>query len=338
MKRVSGIFFAAGMIFSMLACSAGQGDGMMVSMVTDAGGVNDQSFNQAAWEGLTALKKKNGSVRVNYYESKSEADYAPFLQNAVDNGAHLAWGIGYKLAPAISEASAVYPENKFGIIDFSFEPVLPNVVAVVFRVQEAAFLAGYLAGSMTKTGKLGFIGGFETPIINDFEFGFRAGVARANPDIQVYTQYTASFTDSNKGKAIAQTMIEQGVDLLFPVAGDAGNGAIELARERNIYVIGVDRDQSYLAPDQMLTSVLKRVDSAMSSVSQEFVRGNFEAGTHNLGLIDEAVGLAPINSKLVADEKVIEEINEFHRQIVTGEIEVPTNKEQFLAMGYKLTP
>ncbi len=308
----------------------------VIVMVTDVGGVNDQSFNQSAWEGLTLLSKEMPGTDVRYYESKTEADYAPFIQNAVDSAAGLIWGIGYKLAPAVQEASENFPDQKFAIIDYTFDPTLPNVSGVAFRVQEAAYLAGYLAAKVTKTKKIGFIGGFETPIIDHFEYGFRAGVLAADPHVQVFTQYAASFTDSDKGKSIAQTMADSGIDIIFPVAVDAGNGAIELVRERGLYAIGVDRDQSYLAPNQMLTSVLKRVDQATYSISRNFLEGNFSAGTVELGLADDAVGLAPVNPKIVQDQQLLSTLETLRGLILSAEIKIPKSKEEFLAMGYPL--
>ena len=328
------------LLIGLFILSCGQGGAkssdQTITMVTDVGGVNDQSFNQSAWEGLEALAKVNPRVKVNYFESKTQADYVPYLQNAVDDHAALIWGVGDKLGPAVQSVSELYPDNKFAIVDFSFDPPLPNVSAVLFRVEEAAYLAGYLAAKVTKTKKIGFIGGFETPIIDNFEYGFRAGVHAADPSVQVFTQYTASFTDSDKGKSIAQTMAEAGIDIIFPVTGDAGNGAIELARERNLYVIGVDRDQSYLAPQNMITSVLKRVDKATENISSQFLSGEFLPGTRVLGLIDHAVGLAPVNRDIVTDKALLSEITGLEQKIISGEIKIPSLKNEFLSMGYPL--
>lgn len=338
MKRIFLGLLGAVLSVTLMSCggSGNKQNGPVITMVTDAGGVNDQSFNQAAWEGLLALKKDNPSVSVNYYESNTEADYAPFLQNAVDNGAILIWGIGYKLADAIQQVSTLHPENKFGIIDYDFDPPLPNVTAVFFRVEEASYLAGYLAAKVTKSKKIGFIGGFEIPIIDHFEYGFRAGVLAADPSVQVFTQYAVSFTDADKGKSIAQAMAESGVDIIFPVAGDVGTGAIELARERDLYAIGVDRDQSYLAPNSVITSVIKRVDNATYSISQQMLKGQFTPGTLRLGLIDGAVGLAEVNKQIVPNQDLLNELEDLQRKIVSSQIKVPSTKEEFLAMGYPL--
>lgn len=335
-KRFANILFVLLILFLTACSSNASKKGDAVVMVTDVGGVNDQSFNQSAWEGLSALSKEMPDAKVSYFESKTEADYMPFIQSAVDNGAGLIWGIGYKLAPAIEEASKNFPNQKFAIVDHAFDPSLPNVSGITFRVEEASYLAGYLAAKITKSKKIGFIGGFETPIIDHFEYGFRAGVLAADPTVQVFTQYTASFNDSDKGKTIAQTMVENGVDLIFPVAGDAGNGAIELVRERGLYAIGVDRDQSYLAPDNMITSVLKRVDNAVYTISRDFLEGTFTPGTIDLGLSDDAVGLAPLNQKIVTDAQLVSTLETLKGQILAKEIKVPKMKDEFLAMGYPL--
>lgn len=339
MKKYCGYILLILSVVAFVSCKAGNvapQSKNMVAMVTDVGGVNDQSFNQSAWEGLTLLSKEVSGTEVRYYESKTDADYAPFIQNAVDTSAVLIWGIGYKLAPAIQEASKNFPDQKFAIIDYAFEPTLPNVSGVIFRVEEAAYLAGYLAAKVSKTKKIGFIGGFETPIIDHFEYGFRAGVLASDPSVEVFTQYAASYSDSDKGKSIAQTMADNGIDLIFPVAGDVGNGAIELVRERGLYAIGVDRDQSYLAPDHMITSVLKRVDKATDSVSRGVLTGVFNPGNVELGLSDDAVGLASINPKIVQDKSLLSTLETLRGQILSGEIKIPKTKEEFLAMGYPL--
>ena len=328
------------LLIGLCVLSCGQGADktghQKIAMVLDVGGVNDQSFNQSAWEGLKALAKGDSSVKVNYFESKTQADYMPYLQNAIDDNAGLIWGVGDNLGPAVQEISALHQERKFAIIDFNFDPPLPNVTAIVFRVEEAAYLAGYLAARLTKTKKVGFIGGFETPVIDGFEYGFRAGAHTADPTVRVFTQYTASYSDSDKGKSIAKAMAKEGIDILFPVTGDAGNGAIELAREQDLYIIGVDRDQSYLAPKNIITSVLKRVDKATESISKEFLNGNFSTGTRVLGLIDHAVGLTPVNPDIVTDKALLGEITGLEHKIVSGEIKVPGTKSEFLAAGYPL--
>lgn len=313
------------MIFSV-ACgkkASSDGEKLKVGMVTDVGGVNDQSFNQSAWEGLQQARDELG-IDVGYVESKQDADYPQNMETMLDSDNDLIWGIGFKMGDIVKEVAETNPEQKYGIIDFSYGPGTPeNVVGVLFRIYEATFLVGYIAAEMTKTNVIGFVGGIKIPLIEEFEFGYIAGAKYANKDIQVLSQYAASFSDAAKGKAIANQMYTQKADIIFHAAGGVGDGVIEAAKEQEKYAIGVDRDQSYLAPNNVITSAMKLVGQAIYNVIEDLQDGEFAGGTTiTYGLAEGGVGIAPTSGKLVPQE-ILDEAKKIEKKIIKKEIDVP---------------
>jgi basic membrane protein A len=201
------------------------------------------------------------------------------------------------MADVVLDAAKQNPDQKYAIIDFAWDETPKNLVGVVFKAEQASFLVGYIAGRMTKTGKVGFVGGMSFPVIWGFEYGYRAGVMQANKDVEVLGQYAESFTDAAKGKSIANSMYQQGADIVFHAAGGAGDGVIEAAKEQGKWAIGVDRDQNYLAPDNVLTSAMKRVDNAIFNVAKDLVEGKWQGGsTISYGLAEGGVDIAPTTS------------------------------------------
>ncbi|WP_373599568.1 BMP family lipoprotein [Paraclostridium bifermentans] len=308
--------------------AAGGDDKLKVTMITDVGGVNDQSFNQSAWEGLEKAEKDLG-VEANYIESKQESDYATNVETAVDNGADLVIGVGFKLEKAIGDAAKAYPEQKFALVDANFGGNPPkNVESIMFNAQEASYLVGLVAGKMTETGKVGFVGGMEGPLIETFEVGYTAGVKAARPDAEVVVQYANNFADPAKGKSITQQMISNGVDIVFHAAGDTGNGVIEAAKEAGKKAIGVDRDQNDVAPETVITSAMKRVDVGVYNTVKGLVDGDFEGGTViTYGLNEDGVGIAPTTKEDVQPD-VLEFVNQQGEKIKSGEIKVPATKAE----------
>ena len=221
-----------------------------VSMISDVAGINDHSFNQSAWEGLQRAEK-DLNVKVKYLESKQDADYTTNVETLVDEGTDLIIGVGAKLAPIIEQAAKDYPDQKFIIVDETYEDIPKNVETIIFNAEQSAFLVGLIAGKMTKTNNVGFIGGMDISPINAYKYGYMAGVKTANNNCTLQTQYANSFSDQAKGKAIASQMISNKADIIFIAGGDIGTGAIEAIKEANKYAIGVDRDQSDLAPDNL---------------------------------------------------------------------------------------
>jgi len=302
---------------------------MKIAMVTDVGGVNDQSFNQSAWEGLKRAEKDFG-VKVAYKESKQDADYAPNMETLTDAGYDLIWGIGFLMGDAIKETAELNPDQKYAIIDFAYGDETPkNVACAVFQEEEPSFLVGYIAGKMTKSDKVGFVGGIKFPLIEKFEYGFMAGVKMANPKAEVMRQYAESFTDAAKGKAIANNMYQQGADIVFHASGGVGDGVIEAAKEKGQWAIGVDKDQNFLAPENVLTSAMKRVDNAIYDTGKRLMDGEFAGGqTVVYNLKNDGVGIAPTSSKHVP-EAILKEVDGLVAKIKAGEIVVPATKDAF---------
>jgi len=275
-----------------------------VAMVTDTGGVNDQSFNQSAWEGLQQFGKDTGAT-VKYTESKQESDYATNLDKSADDNNKLIWGIGFAMADALTNAAKSNPDISYAIIDNAYDKTPSNVTGVMFRAQEPSFIVGYIAAKTTKTNKVGFVGGMTSGIIDQFEYGYKAGVAYGAKElgkkITVDAQYAESFSDSAKGKAIATKMFTNGCDIVFHAAGGVGVGVIEAAKDANKYAIGVDRDQSSLAPKNVLTSAMKLVNKAIALVSKDAMDGKEIGGkTYTYGLTEDAVGI-PTEHTLMGD-------------------------------------
>ena len=304
-----------------------------VKMVTDMGGVNDQSFNQLAWEGLQKLQKDTG-IPTGYTESKQEADYATNLDKAVDDGNNLVWGIGYAMADAIQTAAKQNPDVNFAIIDNAFtdDQLLDNLTGVTFKTQEPSFVAGYIAAMTTQTGKVGFVGGMKSDVLETFRWGYKAGVAYANKqsgkNVEVVDQYIESFTDAAKGKAAGQKMYSDGCDIVFACAGNAGNGVIESATDAGKMVIGVDKDQYDQAPKNMLTSVMKNVDEAVIEVSKEAADGEKIGGKNiELSAKDGAVGISE-HHDLMSDD-VYKTATDLLQQIKDGKITPPGTEDDY---------
>lgn len=353
-KRLLALLLIGILVFSVVGCSSSDtpseeaeepteteeteetpaGEALKVAMVTDEGGVHDQSFNQSAWEGLQRAQEELG-VEVSYQESQQDADFAPNFETLLDAGNDLIWGVGFKLADAVLDAALANPDQKYAIVDHSYGDDTPdNVVGVMFMQEQPSFLVGYIAGKMTETNKVGFVGGVAGDIIWAFDYGYQAGVQYAahelGKEIEILNQYAESFSDVAKGKAIAQQMYQQGADIVFHAAGDVGTGVIEAAKEQGKWAIGVDRDQNYLAPDNVLTSAMKRVDVGVYNVVKDLVEGKFPGGqTITYGLADGgAVDIAPTSNKHVPQE-ILDEVEELKQKIIDGEIVVPYNQETF---------
>lgn len=320
------------MATALVGCGAtDEGEGLSMAMVTDVGGVNDQSFNQSAWEGHQRAEKELG-FNVSYLESNQDADYHPNMETLMGAGNDLIWGIGFKMGDTILEAANNNPDQKFAIIDYAYGDDAPdNIVGVLFKEQEPSFLVGYIAGKMTKTGKVGFVGGMEFPVIHRFQYGFLAGVAHADPNVEVFVQYADSFVDAAIGKAITNQMYLDGADIVFHAAGGVGDGVIAAAQEQGKWAIGVDRDQNDLAPDNVLTSAMKRVDNAIFNVAEMLKEGNFPGGeTVVIGLAEGGVGIAPTSDKHVSAD-LLAEVAELEKKIIAGDIVVPYSEETFEA-------
>ncbi len=308
-----------------------------IGMVTDVGGIDDQSFNQSAWEGLQELSRKTG-VKTTYVETLVDTEHAANLQKIVDDNCTLCWGIGYASADALYEKAIANPEVNFAIIDSSFEDTPSNVTGVVFRAEEPSFLVGYIAAAVTKTGKIGFVGGMKSDIIDQFEYGYRAGVDYAcgvyGKEVEVDIEYADSYTDVDKGREIGKRMYKEGCDIVYHAAGGVGIGVIEEAVKADEFVIGVDRDQSYLAPENVLTSAMKLVNVAVERVSKAYLKDEDIGGkTLSFGLNEGAVGI-PDEHDNYRDE-IYDAALVIEDRIKSGDIDPPANEKEYMEFKEK---
>ncbi len=301
---------------------------MKAGMVTDVGGINDQSFNQSAWGGMQKASEELG-VEVVYLESNQESDYAPNLETLYDQENDLIWGIGFMMGDKVLEAAQINPEQKYACIDMFYENPPENLVGVNFKEQECSFLVGYIAGKMTNAGKVGFVGGMDFDVIHRFQYGFMGGVKTANPDCEILVQYAGAFDDVTKGKSIANQMYQKGADIVFHAAGFTGTGVIEAAKENDKYVIGVDMDQNFLAPEHVITSAVKRVDNGIFNVIRDLDEGRFPGGTNVVyGLAEGGVDIAETSDKHVP-RTVLDEVADLKARIIEGEVRVPANQSEY---------
>ncbi|MBK5242093.1 BMP family ABC transporter substrate-binding protein [Clostridium sp.] len=329
--------------------SKAAGDGIVIGLSTDEGGLNDKSFNQSANQGVEDAKKEDGFV-YKPIESKSKEEYSGNLEALVEEGSNLTFAIGYQMADALTAAAKNHPDTNFAIIDSVVEE--PNVASITFKEQEGSFLMGVIAGKMTKTNKVGFIGGKDFDLINRFETGFAAGVKSVNPEAAkgllststdptkltpgATVRYADSFEDTVKGSELAKSLYNDGCDIVYHAAGGVGIGLFIAAKElkdagKEVWAIGVDMDQSLTVPDYasvILSSMMKRVDTATYNVSKSIVDGTFKGGTViSLGLKEKGVGIAETSSNNVPKD-VLDLVKTYEEKIISGEIVVPTNRQE----------
>ena len=303
-----------------------------IGLVTSEGGIEDESFNQSAWEGL---QRSAGSYNceITYIESLKPEEFKRNLDGILSDDMDLVWGIGYSCAQDMLDAAAEHPDVSFALLDNSYAETPSNMTGVVFKGQEPAFLAGFVAGSVTATDKIGFVGGEQNEVIDQFRYGFQGGVeyaaARLNKQIEVYAEYAGSFSDEAKGRELADKLYEEdGCDIVFHAAGGTGKGVIDSAVAHDLYVIGIDKDQSYLAPNNVLTSVLKFVSVAIYTISGDYISGvNIGGKTISLGLADNAMGISGQHA-LYSDE-IYDTVMALKDDIIAGNIVPPTNGPEF---------
>ena len=307
---------------------ASSGKGLKVGIVTDVGGVNDGSFNQSAWEGLQRAQKELG-IEAKYLESKTDADYKPNIETFVDEDYDLIICIGYALADALKAESASNPDVKFAIVDDASLADVSNVTSLMFEQAQVSYLAGYVAGKTSKSNTVGIVLGMATDLMNQFGYGYTAGVLDANASAKVLQANANSFADTATGKTAANNMVTNGADVIFQVAGGTGLGVIDACKEAKIWAIGVDSDQRSIAPETILTSAMKRVDNAVFDVTKELVEGKLEGGVKTYTLADEGVDLAPGTENI--NPEVVKEVEELKKKIVSGDLKVPNNKADFEA-------
>jgi basic membrane protein A and related proteins len=308
------------------------GTNLKVGLVFDIGGKNDKSFNEAAYRGLERAHKELG-VEVSYIEPSDGADRESAMRTMAARGHDLVIGVGFIFGPDTERLAKQFPNVKFACIDYSPSEgvgTLPNLAGLRFREEEGSFLVGAIAGSITRSKKVGFVGGMKIPLIRKFEVGYIAGVKHVCPTCTVLSAYAGSepkaFADPALGQDLASAQYGKGADVIYHAAGKTGDGVFAAARQRNMRAIGVDSDQHDSAPCCVVTSMVKRVDVAVVDIVKDLLAGKFAGGLHELGLAEQGVGF-------VADERnrhllpldVVTKVNKLREQIIAKQIVVPAS-------------
>jgi basic membrane protein A and related proteins len=307
------------------------GKPIKVGLVTDIGGLDDRSFNFLANQGLERAEEQLG-VDGRVLISKSESDYVPNLSSLARQDYELVIGVGFLMANAVEKVAKRFPDTSFAIIDFSqadMKSKPANVRGLLFKEQEAGYLAGYLAGLVTaeEAGSrqvISSVGGQKIPPVDRYIAGFRAGARRADAKLRTLKAYSQDFIDQAKCKEAALDQIAQGSRVVFQVAGNCGLGALSAAKEKNVWGIGVDADQSYLG-DFILTSAVKKVDNAVFQTIQDEQEGSFSGGEDVVfDVASGGVGLGKISPQVTAD--IVSKVQSAQDDIAAGKItDIPTS-------------
>ncbi len=265
-----------------------------VGLVFDVGGRGDKSFNDAAYAGLRRAERELGT-EASFLEPTGSEDREAAMRLFAARGVDLVIGVGFIFTSDVDSVAAAYTGVHFACVDYAPgpEPMLPNVEGLAFREEEGSFLVGAVAGLVSKTHHVGFVGGMTIPLIRKFEAGYGAGVAAACPACIVHNAYAGStpeaFKDPAKGKALAISEIAAGADVIFHASGATGHGVFEAAHDAHVWAIGVDADQYDEMPDAVLTSMVKRADVAVFEAIREVSEGRFSPGMHVFGLKEEGI-------------------------------------------------
>jgi basic membrane protein A len=307
-----------------------------VGIVFDVGGRGDKSFNDGAYVGGSRAERELGA-RVRFIEPGDGSDREAGLRLLAAEGMDLVIGIGFIFTDDLTQLASDYPNTSFAGIDFAvavdaqgkpIEPP-PNLAALKFREEEGSFLVGALAGLESKTKKLGFVGGMDSPLIEKFEAGYRAGVKQVCPGCTVLVGYAGvtpeAFRNPGKGKELALSQYGQGADIIYHASGSTGLGVFEGARVTGKLAIGVDADQYAEAPGHVLTSMVKGVDAAVYDAIKLVKEHRFKGGIYTFGLAQNGVGYVyDANNRALIPDSVRARVEELRREIIAGRIRVPS--------------
>jgi basic membrane protein A len=301
----------------------------LVVLVTDVNQLNDHGFNQLAYQGLLKAQRDLG-IRGAVYQSASAQAYIPNLSTAARKHADLVISVGFDQANAIAKVAKQFPDTKFAIIDVANGDLAgkpKNVEGLIFKEQEVGYLAGYLAGLLEKgsggSNTIGSVGGQKQPPVDRYIAGYQAGAKKADPGIKLLNAYSQDWVDQAKCKTAALNQIDAGANIVFQVAGGCGLGVLDAAKEKGVWGVGVDADQSYLGP-QVLTSAMKRVDTSVYATIQQVLDGKFAGGTDSVFSIEnDGVALGKVSSKV--PKKFVTQVRKISAQIANGTItNIPT--------------
>ena len=294
------------------------------AVVYDMGGKFDKSLNQGVYDGVERFKKETG-ISYREFEVINETQREQALRKMAQRGANPVLGVGFAQAPAMEKVAKEFPKTKFTIIDAVVE--LPNVQSIVFKEHEGSFLVGVLAAMASKSGKVGFVGGMDIPLIRRFACGYEQGAKYANANAEVIQNMTgatpAAWNDPGRGSELSKGQFDRGVDVIFAAAGGTGIGVYQAAKALGKFAIGVDSNQNHLHPGTMLTSMIKRVDVAAYRTFKSIMDDSWTSGIQVLGLAEDAVGwsLDEHNESLVTG-KMKSTVDEAAEQIKKGDLAV----------------
>ncbi|MFC1487772.1 BMP family protein [Thermoproteota archaeon] len=311
------------------------GEGKKVGLIIATGGLGDKSFNDISYAGVERAKKELG-IDFDFVQPTAISEYEGFQREYAKSGDYeLIICVGFDQADALTVISQEYPTQNFALVDMVVGE--SNVASLLFRTNEASFLVGVAAGMMTETGKVGFVGGMDIPLINDFFVGYEAGVQWANPEATILEPvYVGNWGDPTKGKELAKSLVDLGVDGIYSVAGKSGLGALNGVNEEGVLGFGVDACQCYLYTENIPVSMTKRVDVAVYEMIEAAIEGNFEGGIYSKGLADEWVGVCRLPGEEgfwetefnfthpPLETDVEDKILEAKDKIISEEIAVPT--------------
>jgi basic membrane protein A len=332
---VSKLFVAVAAVLALVVVAsapAQQAKTIKVGLSLDIGQLNDRGFNHLAYTGLTRAEKTLG-VQGRILEAKSSQDYIPNLTSLARGQYDLIVAVGFDQANAVGAVAKKFPDEKFAIVDVDQRdiPGKPkNVRGLLFREQQVGYLAGYLAGLVAKQGVgyakprmvISTVGGQKQPPVDRFIAGYQAGAKKAVPGIKTLNAYSQDWVDQAKCKELALNQIAAGSQVVFAVAGGCGLGAIDAAKEKRVWAVGVDADQAYLGA-QVLTSATKGVDEAVLQTIADVKKGKFTGGNVNYGLDRKGVGLGKISKQV--PKALVAKVNAIKRQILAGKIpNIPT--------------
>lgn len=309
-----------------------------VGLVLDTGGVDDKSFNAAAKAGLDRAKDElhlpESDARL--VESRDASVYKQNMGVFASQDFDVVFAIGFAMEGALKETAAQFPNVKFAIVDGNAPEGAANCASLQFKEEQGAYLAGFLAASVSKTHNIGFVGGMEIPLIKKFQAGYMAGAKTAgfDPAKQVKATYTGDWNDQSKGKSQANQQFGAGVDVIFQAAGKSGLGVIEAAREKGtgFYAIGVDQDQDGIAPGRVLTSMVKHVDTAVYDTIKRVQAGKFAPGPHVYDLKEGGIGLSEMKyTKKEIPSPVLAKLDKLTQLVADGKVVPPTKVEDVAA-------
>ncbi|MDX9800443.1 MAG: BMP family ABC transporter substrate-binding protein [Spirochaetia bacterium] len=340
--KLAALVVAAAMILTLASCKKEEKKTeekkFMAAMATDVGGLGDKSFNDGAHQGLEMVREKLGAD-IKVVESKQQTDYVPNLIGLAEDGSDIVFAVGFLMEQAVKEAAKNNPDTKFAGIDIWAGDNDPaNFMGILYKEHESGYLAGVVAGMMTKEHSsasprfndknvVGVVLGMFIPPVEKFEVGFIQGVKSVNPDCKVLSVTTGSFVDQAKGKEAALAMIEQGADIVFQVAGLTGLGVIQACKEKGVAAIGVDVDQSGVAPDTVLTSAVKQIPQTVFLAVESVKNNTFTGGTKVYGIEDDATGISPFHDfESVVPQAVKEKVAQVAADMKAGKIKIETTR------------